>query len=233
MSKFRAPLIILLVNCCLSSTAYTCEYTVRDTGFVQIYDTPYRLFGYIGKDTPRDVVSTLKQISAVVLMDSNVEFSLINIDQDKGHRAMEYLRRWEINSLPGLILVAPDGRSLPLSITTTDKSFKEQLWTKLEQIVESPKRDEMLAHIVKSYCVIVLVEGKEASTNKKVRETALNATEQIKQHMGQITKPIEAPPRLVVINSDNLAQENVLLWSLGINPEEINDPYLAVLYGRG
>jgi hypothetical protein len=46
-------------------------------------------------------------------------------------------------------------------------------------------------------------------------------------------KPIAHPPVLVEVDSESLSREKVLLWSLGLEPNDIDQPHAAVLYGRG
>jgi hypothetical protein len=47
------------------------------------------------------------------------------------------------------------------------------------------------------------------------------------------SKPITTPPELVVLDQRSLAREQVLLWTLRLKPEDVNQPRAAVFYGRG
>jgi len=47
------------------------------------------------------------------------------------------------------------------------------------------------------------------------------------------SKPIDTPPELVVLDQKSLAREQVLLWTLRLKPEDVNQPRAAVFYGRG
>jgi len=220
-------------------------YTVRDVGFVDIGTIPYRLYYYTREDIPETLTSTFKQISYAVLMDSNVKVEVINADQQNDHSAMEYLHFWDIKSFPAAILVSPEGQSLVLPISAgqhlrnsslaqgANEPFKEAIWSALEGVVSSPKRKEILQHIVKAYCVVLLIEGEDAAENKRTQEAVAGAIEEISKIMSQMPKPIKEPPRLVVIPPELFSQERILLWSLGVNKDEMSEPYLAVLYGRG
>jgi len=140
---------------------------------------------------------------------------------------------WEIKSFPSAILVSPEGYSLVLPISTENKSFKESVWSNLEDVVSSPKRDEILQNIVKSYCVVLIVRGKDKAENEKARKVVNKAIEQISKLMTQMTRVIEEPPHLIEISPKDFAKEKILLWSLGLNENEMQKTNVIVIYGRG
>jgi hypothetical protein len=245
---YKRIVVIFFLVCFPFSVALGCIYNVRDVGFTDIGSTPYRLYCYTREDMPGGLTATLRQISYAALIDSNVEVEMINVDQQKASPdhivpspAMKYLDFWELQSFPAAILVSPDGRSLVLPISVPDKLFtghsssllKEKLWSAFESVVISPKRKEFLASSARAYCVVLLIQGKDAAENKKAQATVTNAIEEISGMMNQMTKSIATPPRLIVISPELLSQERVLLWSLGVNANEVDVPYVAVLYGRG
>lgn len=232
--RFRWAMAIFLLICFDFSVAFGCMYTVRDVGFVDSGDRPYRLYYYIRGDTPEELTATFKQISSAAFIDSNVIPEIINVDEQKDHAASEYLNFWKIESFPAAILVSPTtGQSLVLHISASNKPFKEVVWSALEKVVLSPKRKEVLQHIVRAYGVVVLIQGKEPAENKRAQKTIASAIAEIAQMMSQMPKPVKEPPRLVVIPPESFSQERILLWSLGVNESEISQPKAAVLYGRG
>jgi hypothetical protein len=224
---------IYVSGCLFSSVVFGCRYTVRDAGFVDVTSVPYRLYGYVRDDTPEPLKSAFKQISYAALLDSNVEVEIISSDRQRDHPAMKYLDFWEIQSFPAAILVSPKGQSLVLPISVQDNSFKEAVWSALEAVVSSPKREEISQNIVKAYGVVLLIQGKNADKNKSAEDAAIGAIDDIAQIMDQMPKPAGEPPRLIVIPPDLFVQERVLLWSLGVNEHDVSDPCIAVLYGRG
>ena len=232
-TKIGWVVMICLLGCFFYSVAFGCKYTVRDVGFTDIGSIPYRLYYYIREDTSEDLITTFKQISYVVLMDSSVEVEIINIEQQNDHPSMTYLRFWGIKSFPAAVLVSPKGQSLVLSISAPNKPFKEMVWSALESVVLSPKREEILQHVVKAYCIVLLIQGKDAAENKKAEETVTGAIKEISRMMSQMTKSIEEPPRLIVIPPESFSQEKILLWSIDVNENEMSEPYVAVLYGKG
>jgi len=221
------------LSCFLPSASPGCVYTVRDIGFVDVRPAPYHLYCYVREETPEKLALALRRTAYVTFMDSNVEVGIINIDNQKSHPAIAYLRFWGIRSFPSAVLVSPDGRSMVLSLSTPNKPLKDSVWSVLEGIVSSPKRDEILRHIVRAYCVVLLVEGGNAIRNRMAREAVADAVGEIARTMGQMTKTVEEPPHLIVIPAESFPEERILLWSLGIDDAETGGPYVAVLYGRG
>ena len=145
---------------------------------------------------------------------------------------MKFLDLWSIQTFPSAVLVSPDGQSLVVPVTEPDRSFKETLWSALDDILSSPKREEILQQVAKSYGVVLLIEGADDQENKRAKEAASAAIEQISSQMEWLPKPIEHPPVLIVLEQKSLSQEKILLWSLGLIAEEIRKPHAAVLYGR-
>lgn len=218
--------------------AFSCVYTVRDVGFADMGSVPYLLYYYIQDDTPEKLTSTFKQISYAALMDSNVEVEIIIVGKSKIRpdydQAMKYLDFWEIKSFPAAILVSPKGRSLVLSISASDGDSKTGVWSALEEVVISPKRKEILSSIIKAYCVVLLVEGKNAAENKKAKKVVEGTIEELSEMMSQMPKSVEKPPHLIAMPQKSLSQERVLLWSLGVDRNSAKpEPYVTVLYGRG
>lgn len=227
------PAVVCTLNGFFSSVGLGCMYTVRDMAFVNIGAIPYRLYYYIREDTPKEITTVFKQISYAALMDSNVEVQMVNVQQQKDHPAMEYLRFWEIKSFPAAILVSPKRHSLVLPISIQNKPFKETVWSAMDNIVSSPKREEILQHIAKVYCMVLLIEGKDTAENKRAQWAVSNAIGDITKIMSQMPKTVEKPPCLILIPRESLSEERILLWSLGVNENEVSEPYVAVLYGRG
>lgn len=232
-TKLRWTVPVCLLGSVFSCPAFGCRYTVRDVAFVDIGSNPYHLHGYISDETPEDLASKFMQISYAALIDSNVEFEIINIDKQKDNSAISYLSFWDIESLPAAILVSPEGQSLVLPISLQSESFKESVWSMLESVISSPKREELFQHIVEAYCVVLLIRGEDAGENKRAEGEILGAIDIITKVMDQMPKPIEEPPRLIVIPPESFSQERILLWSLGVDEREVNDPRVAILYGRG
>ena len=231
--KTRWPLTICLLGCLLFSEASACLYNVRDLGFVDIAPAVYHLYCYTRDDTPEEHISAFEQAAYATFAESNVEVEMIEVDRQQDHPAMEYLYFWEIQSFPAAVLVSPQGRSLILPISSPEKPFRETVSAALESVVSSPKREEMVAHIVKAYGVVLLIEGEDRAENKRARQAVAGAIESIARTMGQLPKRIEEPPFTMVISREALAQERIFHWSLDVHEQDLGEPHVAVLYGKG
>lgn len=234
----KATILRLLVFACLlaclqSQPAIACRYNVREVGFVDLHIEPYYLFGYVNDETGTDFVYKFKQVAGVGLENSNIEFEIINTDQQKDHPAMKLLDLQKVKSLPAAVLVSPDGQLYPVSVTKRDRPFEETLRSAIEDILSSPKREEILKQVIETYGVVLLIEGPDDQENKKAKEATSGAIELISSQMEMLPKPIANPPVLMVMDQKSLSDEEILLWSLGLDGEEKAEPHVVVLYGRG
>jgi hypothetical protein len=233
MSKLqRLVLFTCLWSCFQGATAFACRYNVRETGFVDLDIERYYFYGYINKDTPTDIASSFSEILSAAFMDSNIRPEVINTDQPKDHPALEYLESSQIKSFPAAVLVSPDGQLLAVPVTEPNRPFKDTLCSALKDILSSPKRQEILQRVIDAYCVVLLIEGTDIEKNQEAKAVAYAAIEKIEAQMGILPKPIARPPTLVVIDSKSFSQEKVLLWSLGLDSQEIATPHTAIIYGR-
>jgi len=231
--KTRWPLPICLFGCLLFSEASGCLYNVRDLGFVDTVPAVYHLYCYTREDTPVEHISAFAQAANATFAESNVEVEMIEVDRQQDLPAMEYFDFWEIQSFPAAVLVSPQGRSLLLPISSPEKPFRETVSAALESVVSSPKREEMIAHIVKAYGVVLLIEGEDRAENRRARQAVAGAIGNITRTMGQLPKRIEEPPFAMVISREALAQERIFLWSLDVHEQNLGEPHVAVLYGKG
>ncbi len=231
--KIRTIGVFLLLCIICSALVFGCIYNVRDIGFADLAPYPYRLFCFIQDNTHQRVVAALQQISYATFLDSNIKVEIINVNQNKSHPAIEYIRFWEIESFPAAILLSPMGRSLALPLSAPHNSFDKAIRSSFNQAISSPIREEILDHLVKSYCVVLLIEGKNKAENSKAYELASRINRKIAKIMGQLPKRIEEPPRIIVIRKELIPEESVLIWSLGIEGNQVYKPHIAVIYGRG
>jgi len=156
---------------------------------------------------------------------------VIDRDRQKDHPAMKHFDANDASS-PSAVLISPDGQILRVSITQPDLPFEKALRAALNRILSSPKRRELLLKVSRAYGVVLLIEGPDAARNEKARQAALAAIEQVKSQMELMPKPIAHPPELVVMDSNSLAEERILLWSIGLEPKDVNEPHAIIIYGR-
>ena len=232
IKRYKIVIIICLWSSIHIQPAYSCQYNVREVGFADLNRQPYYLFGYIDHKTGADITSTFSTVALDHLKNSNIIFELINIDDQKDHPAIHYLDSLQINSFPSAILVSPDGQFIALPLTKTDVGFKQSLSSSLNELLFSPKRDEILQKTIAHYAVVLLIEGNNKEENSKANEAAIAAIERLSKKMDMMPKPIDHPPVLMVIKRESFTREKILLWSLGLDIDNIDKPHAAVIYGR-
>lgn len=213
---------------------WACKYSVRDVGFVDLDSPPYRLCCFVDGNTPKDLVTSLRQTAAAMFLDANVQFELIDLAQQPDHTAQRFAREHKLSRFPAAVLVSPEDRSrlLPFDVPT-GKAARDAVWSLLERTVSSPKRDALLQHMTKAFCVVLLVEGTDAAQNRRTHESLAGAIADITRLMPRMPKPVEAPPQLMVISPAEIAPESTWLWSLDLDIKEPKEPQAAILYGRG
>jgi len=231
--KTKIILIIFILLIVFLSQAKGCEYSIRDMGFVDIMSVPYHLYFFVEDKTPEDFISIFTETSYTIFMDSNVKFEVVNVNKQISSSLLEYLHFWNIEKFPAVILVSPEGRSMVLPVSVPGKPFKETLWSSLESVVTSLKRKEILNHIVRAYCIVLLIEGKNKADNNRIYNMIADLRRKIAKTMSQLPKRIDEPPYIVKIKQRMLKQESVLLWSLGLNFNDVNEPCVSIIYGRG
>lgn len=213
--------------------AYGCRYNVREVGFIDIGIEPYHLFEYVPKDAPTQVAADLQNAVEAALLDTNIRFEMVFADADANHPALRYLAEHEIAETPATVLVSPDGQSRPVLTGVPIGSLETALPAALDAILSSPTRKMLLQKAAESYGVVLLVEGPDSQSNAEARTAITTAMGRIEEQLEFLPKPIAHGPELVVVDHPSLPREEVLLWSLGLKPEDVNEPHAAIFYGRG
>jgi hypothetical protein len=228
----RLTLALLLWGLSSVAPAFACRFTVWETGFVDLGYEPYRLFGYVEDGTAAGVNSIFAEAAQEGLAESNIQFELVNAGSQKEHPGMEYVDSLKIESFPAAVLVSPDGQALQVAVKRPNGSLKEGIRSVIEEVLRSPKREEILKRVCETYGVVLLIEGPDAQENKRARDAAVAAVEQVTGQMEFLPKPIAHGPVLVAVDANSLGDERVLLWSLALGGEEIKEPCAAIIYGR-
>lgn len=200
-------------------TVLACRYSVRDTGFVDLGSSAYRLVLDVPTGAPTLLPPEFSVTATRVLEDSNIEWSL---QQSAGS-----------SDLPRLRLIDSAGRSLELSRDPKALSNAESLLQWVQSAALSPRREELLGEALQAYAVVVLIEGRDVAENDRVRRIVESASATIQRLMPSMPKPVDTPPRLVSIPVEQQASESVLIWGLGFDPAPAGEPRLAIVYGRG
>jgi len=211
---------------------FGCKYNVRETGFIDLGNSYYSLYFYINGETSEEINSSMKQISHSMLIDSNIEAEMINTDEQEDHSAMEFFHLWEIQSSPAAVLVSPNGQSMVVRIEKTGEPLNRTLRSAIDEIISSRKREEIIQKVIETYGVVLLIEGENPQENKQLYHVASQAVNQISRQMKFMPKLIDHPPLVISLGSASFKEERILLWSLGLDPDDIRNTHAAVFYGR-
>ncbi len=233
MKPFARIAISLLIFSVFQSVAESCRYNVRDAGFVDLNDAHYSLYFYHDKNISTEQVETFRQISFAALLDSNIEVELIDIEEGEERSSSVYPGMKEVQSYPAAVLVSPEKKSTLIPFLTEADTFQESVWSSMNIVVSSPVREEIKSNIIQAYGVVLLIHGKDNDENQKAHNAVSTAIEEIAKVMSRMPKPLEYPPHMIEISQDQFPQEKILLWSLGLDSQNIQDPHVAVLHGRG
>ncbi len=232
---------IAVAACCLAfsnCSAYGCEYNVRAVGFIDVGIEPYRLIVYLPESFPAGELSGLKDALEVALVETNIRFEPVPAGADANHPALESAKAHGIKRSPAAVLVSPDGQSMPLALPEKEAALAKAVPAALESLLASPLRRQILEKSADTYGVVLLMEGPEPKANAAARETISTAIRNINEQLEYLPtptsgKPIDKPPELMVLDQKSLTREQVLLWTLRLKPEDVNQPRVAVFYGRG
>jgi hypothetical protein len=201
-----------------------CRYNVREVGFIDVGIDPYRLLVYVPETVSADEAAKLKDAWDVATADTNIR--------------CEPVRAGEDANLPVLpsgegLLVSPDGQSRRLALGAGGPSLSEAAPAAVDAAIQSSTCRQILETAARTYGAVLLIEGPEADRNATAREVVLDAIARIGEQLEHLPKPIAQGPQMVVLDHASVAREETLLWSLGLTPEDINEPHAAVFYGRG
>lgn len=208
--------MILATSAILSLPAQACRYSIRDTGFVDFDAAVYRLQLTPG-GVPPATTALFLQSAAGVFLDSNIEFDPAEAGADGA----------------GLHLRDASGRHLLISSPDQLPGDASGIQQVMESIASSPARLRIQNEALRSFAVILVVDGTNSAANARALEAIRTAITSVERLMPSMPKPVSVPPQLIQISASELPREKVLLWGLGLAPEPIADPRLALVYGRG
>ena len=207
-----------------------CRYTVRDVGFADLGNERYTFYCFVDDQVPGARVDQLGQAAAVLFGDANVQFQLVNLANGDHPQAKRLAKRTP--GVPTGLLLSPDGElAWPVNFPAAKPDNPE--WDFLSSVVSSPTRDELIEKLIPAYAVILFVEGTDAAQTKRARTAVDDAIKAITPLMPQMPKPVDHPPVVVVVPAKRVADESVLLWSLGLDAAPVPEPQAVVLMGRG
>lgn len=229
-------LVIMAVGMVTARPAEACQYNVRDVAFVDLGDSPYRLFVFAkGDTTGGETTTALREALENAndqLADSNVVSELIDLDKHPEHAATAYVEMADITTFPAAVLVSPDNRALRLS--AADEPLQAGAVSELvSAVITSATREDIFKLVLDIHSVMIVVEGGAKAPNKSTAQLARDFIPRVNDILSDLPKPIDHPPHLFVMTREQAAQERILLWSLGVDLEDESVTQVAILFGRG
>ena len=214
----------------LRAEIHACKYSVRDVGFVDLGSAPYRLCVCTDGKTSSQWRRSVEAAVAEQLADTNIVARWVNIERQPDHESVTFLREQNLADYPTAVLISPEGQRIHVPLPGSDAS---RLRSKLESLVTSSVRTQLLERCLSHHSVVLLVEGADTEQNRAARDMAEAAISRIEVAMDTLPKPIDRPPYLIVVSADEARQDPVLLWSLGITQDQSAETHLIALFGRG
>jgi hypothetical protein len=220
-----------LLSFVLVLDALACRFNVRDVGFVDLGSEKYQLFIFVPDTTSAAEVESLKSIAYATYLESNVIAKVFNASAAAKGEAAQFLPA-NLKKAQAVLVSADGKRMLPVSLAVEGKPLSVSAWDGLESVFDSPRRNAVVSKVYEHYGVILIVEGKNADENLRIRKMADTVVASITSKMDRLEKEIREPPVVEVISAKEFANEKPFMWSLGIT-EIAETPQVAVLYGRG
>ena len=223
----------VLLTCLLSVEALACRFNVRDVGFVDLGSEPYSLYIFVGDSMPATERESLQSIATATFYDSNVKTRLLPLGQARQGGAKVFLPDGFTGETPAAVLVSPDQKTtLPVPLAKDGVPILQTAWDALESVLDTSRRNAVLRQVFACYGVVLIIEGRDAGENRRVRSMADAVISEITAKLPGLEKEIKQPPVVEVISPDDFPVERVFLWSLGIR-EVLLSPQVVILYGRG
>lgn len=204
------------------STAWSCDYTVRDIGFIRLRDYDYTVV-CVG---PHEVSP---EVDAELLQDWNVHIA--NWSPDSSEQLPEAMKKkWnEQGDRSSIWLVDSLGRSLLVWQSSNPKQAPqlEQAVKRLSTKTNTEIRDAALH----SFAQLVLFEG--AQDNESAQQVVDKASEAIRRIEHLLPRPISEPISVITVPWERRREESTLLWVMGNEALQTQEPVLSVVYGVG
>jgi len=212
--------------------ALGCPYCIQEAGFIVHEPDPYQLVVFVRDRTPRkdELAQWLAAASEVWLRESNVEAELVNLDQQPHHEARAYFDELNPQRLPAAILVSPRQQAMLVPGLSGSALSQDAVGEAVSALVMSPAREEIIAHIITDWCVVIIAEGADAAENQRLQSECAAAAQDLVGFRTEMGHTIEKPPHIISIAPDD-ADEAVLMWSLGLTEGNTGKAQVAVVFG--
>ncbi len=222
---------VLAALFCDSTSA--CKYTVRDVAFVDMDGSWYELVLLLDGETPKDIAEVIRTTAIQGLAESNVQFEMVDIDNNATQTQLALLRSHEIDRFPAAVLVSPDGRSRQISLPDLKSEQSVALRNTIQSLVSSALRESLLEKLVDLHSAVLIIESDNPKLNERALAMVELAIERVEAALPDLPKPIEVPPQVWAVDKEEAQREAILLWSLGVDVTASDVPQMALVFGRG
>ena len=219
----------------LIGLALACKYSVRDVGFVDLAEDQYGVYLFLSDQAKPTMSRDAKTIATATFLESNLSLQVAHLGEEPDHPSLWMAKELGVESFPAALLRSPDGRSLrlPLPGGSANPVSEDDLWNLMESTVGSPMRERLLTQVLDAFAVVVLLESSDSEQNTAASEAIDGAIESIKELMPRMPKPVDTPPSVLTVSSEDRDTEAIMLWSLGFDLDLTDEPQAAILIGRG
>lgn len=193
------------------------KYSIREVGFVEAENPPYRLI-LLARDLTEPAVKKQEAALRAGIADSNIV--LVAQKADANTIAPDKQPLGDL-ATPRFWLIAPDERVIPF-----------QPGQPIADLVQSPLRQKILQAATTALCAVVLLEGKDEDANGAARIKAEAVLTQIKHVRKHLPGAPAADLQLLTLSVADRPRERWTLWGLGEEVTATDMPKIAVIFGR-
>lgn len=208
--------VCLLVLVCLQCQLWGCQYTVRDIGYVDLRGAEYTLV----ITCPKHLQSQLGDWD--YLDDTNVKMMFDSAGQTTTVK----------NETSQCQVELVDALGRRLLVGEFDRDFQNVSQSVFERLFGSPTISRLRRKAIPSFVQIVVFNVGDDRSIERAKSTVDEAVKAIKRIEPMLPRPLSRPIDVIHVSAEELANEALLGWCLGINNEPHVEPAVAVVYGR-
>ena len=205
----RLPIQCLLITLLMTTTAWACRYTVREIGFVNLQGDNWTLVQVTSDPSDEPILPE---------GDVNLDLEIINPLDDPNHPAVIAL-----DGMNGHAIVGSDGRARTLGDISLEQA--------IEQCLTSDLRTTIATEALDTFAFVLVIPGPDDEENARARAAAATAQQQLTALAPHLPKPVKNPLQVIELTPEQVAEEDILLWSIGA--DDTSHASLVVMYGRG
>lgn len=218
--------VLFVIGAAVLLLGMACRFNIREIGFAEIAPNPYILYYFHeGQDQKAD---EFQRVAGKSFQYSNVKTKAVSVLNNEDP-VLNYLKAHGQRRFPVAVLLSPDGTTKEFKVPKQQKDVNVML----RNMVGSSFRSNIKSMLVHKYAVVLLLSGKDKRENQLAAEYAQKDIVELESIMPRMPKLIDEGPELVTLSRTEMEQEQILLWSLGIDASEVEQPTAVIIYGRG